>query len=138
LLKQYTNDPVDIFIPPHNELSSGAAEALASTDFSIVSSRGDQVLDYDTASFNFLSDTFVPANSVIDDCNSRFELGDSFCVIMLHPQDFADGDAELDESRYAEYGKILAWITEQNLPVVSMSQAARKQTGVDLVSVAVE
>jgi hypothetical protein len=132
ILTNYSNDPMDVFIPPHNQLSDGARAALSASGFSIISSEGERYFDYDTATFDFLNDTFVPAATVIRDCEERFARGDNLCVIMLHPQDFVRPDLSLDTERYAEYRKILEWLTAANLPVITMNEAARQNRDLSL------
>ena len=109
-------EPVYTFIPPHNMYSDGTMAALAEAEIPLVSSEGEAYFDYDATTFDFADDELVRSRSVIRACEEKFEDGE-VCVIMLHPQDFADGQ-ELNPTKYEEYLDLLEWIEEENISSV--------------------
>jgi hypothetical protein len=131
ILQKYSDEPIDIFIPPHNQLSGEAIEALAETNFTIISSAGAHFLDYDTATYDFIENTIVPAKAVIADCEEGFSRGDLLCVITLHPQDFAKDINSVDPVLYAEYLKILEWLVKKEIPVITLREALARQSELD-------
>ena len=128
MLQKYSNEPIDIFIPPHNQLSEGSIKALAEKNFTIISSDGTNFLDSSTATYDFIKNTIIPADTVISDCKEGFSRGDLLCVINLHPQDFAKDANSADPVLYAEYLKILDWLVEEDISVLTMRRALSNQS----------
>lgn len=128
ILKKYTDEPINVFIPPHNQLSDGSVAALASTGFTVISSGDGGFLDYDTSTYDFIENRLVPAETVITDCIERFSQGDLLCIIILHPQDFAKDIGSADPILYAEYQKILAWLTKNDMPVITLREALSRKS----------
>jgi predicted deacetylase len=113
------------FIPPHNQLSHASARVLEEYRIPLISSEGDGHFDYHAATWDFDRNSFVRARSVIADCEARFAQGHTLCVIMLHPQDFANADLALDPARYREYLTILEYIAETNISVMRFDTYVR-------------
>ena len=114
------------FIPPNNQLSEGAKNAVQSEILPIISGEGDNYFDYDAATWNFVTNSFVNSDKVISDCESTFKEGKNLCVIMLHPQDFSNPDSSTDESRYNEYIKILNYFESNNIPAITFKEIASR------------
>lgn len=106
VIDRLAREKVVTFVLPLNELSPGAHSALSEEDIAIVSSAGDGRFDFDTTTFDFISDTHVSAGEVASTCARTFAAGDDICVIMVHPQDFAT-DGTLDMRKYQTYRDLL-------------------------------
>ncbi len=105
VLEKLTEDPIVTFIPPLNIVSDDARKALAAAGIKIVSSEGSALFDYDATTFNFMTDTLNSPETVLRDC-ALHVANTTFCVIMVHPLDFATNN-ELDPAKYAAYLDIL-------------------------------
>jgi hypothetical protein len=116
------------FIPPQNLISEEAARAAHDAGLPIISSEGNRYFDYKATSWNFSTQSFFPFATIKTQCTKAFNESD-LCVIMLHPQDFVHDDGSLDEIRYLEYRKLLSYLSESTISVV---------TFVDLLDRAVE
>lgn len=114
------------FIPPHNQLSTGAIKALNSEIIPIISSEGKGYFDYDASTWDFRTNTFVYADKVIKDCEDSFSKGDNLCVVMLHPQDFSKDNINTDEELYKEYIKILDYIQSNNITSITFKEIANR------------
>jgi peptidoglycan/xylan/chitin deacetylase (PgdA/CDA1 family) len=128
-ISKYTKQPLKVFIPPDNQVSEGALTALQEEGLTIITSEGEEYFDYDAATYDFLNKTFIPASTVIQDCEAVFDRGDSLCVIMLHPQDFVDKGGSINTDRYAEYTKILDYLQSEKIPVLTFDEAAKRNMG---------
>ncbi len=101
VLRGITQDAIVTWIPPFNVHSQGTVEALHELGFQYLSSEGKGQFDYDTSTFSFDTDSLVVPEKIVEACKVGFETS-SYCIIMLHPQDFADGLAHSEE-KYQEY-----------------------------------
>jgi peptidoglycan/xylan/chitin deacetylase (PgdA/CDA1 family) len=101
-LEALFDDKVTTFIPPNNESSEGTVEALQSEGFSVYSSDGESVYDYTIPTFDFNTKAIVPIDNVISACEKRFAEG-KFCIIMLHPQEYSNGDGALNRHIYENH-----------------------------------
>lgn len=128
ILAKYSKQKINVFIPPHNQLSVESKEVLAQEGFPLVSSEGVAYFDYHTSTYKFDTNEFINADTVIGDCETRFTDGRDLCVIMLHPQDFATANQLVDEDLYSEYTKILHWLTEKKYSVITMNEVAARKT----------
>lgn len=127
ILAKYSKQTINVFIPPHNQLSTESKRVLAEEGLPIVSSEGDAYFDYHTSTYRFDTNTFIKADTVISDCETRFSEGKDLCVIMLHPQDFDGANRLVDEDLYKEYTQILHWLTEKEYSVVTMNEVLRRK-----------
>jgi hypothetical protein len=116
------------FIPPNNQLSEGSVGAIRSEILPIISSEGEDYFDYDAATWDFKSDTFVNADVAINDCEESFKKGDDLCVIMLHPQDFSNEDLSIDGDRYNEFIKILDYMQSNNIPAITFKEMSNRNS----------
>lgn len=96
-----TDEPVTTWIPPLNVQSTGTAAVLTELGFTHISTEGEGVFDYDASTFSYDTNELIATATVLDDCRVTFETS-NHCIIMLHPQDFAD-DMALDSEKYQKY-----------------------------------
>lgn len=106
-LRGLTDQSVVTFIPPENKVSTSTLSVLPEFGITYVSSEGKKPYDYHTATWDFMTDSYVPAERVISDCVSRYLNDEPLCVIMLHPQDYANADASLNTERFRDYIRLL-------------------------------
>lgn len=116
ILERLARERMTTFIPPNNEASKGALEAIEELNIPIVSSEGETRFDYGAATFDYDVDSIVSVERVLADCDERF-LASDVCVIMLHPQDFLS-DGAIDEKKYAIYPQLLDELQKRNIPIV--------------------
>jgi hypothetical protein len=101
ILKKITTDSIVTWIPPLNVQSEGTIEALDQLGFTHLSSEGKGALDYDAATFSYETDSLLSPEIVTSSCLRAFEKS-THCIVMLHPQDFADGLVH-NEEKYKRY-----------------------------------
>ncbi len=101
ILRTVTVDPIVTWIPPLNVHSKGTIAALQELGFKYLSTEGVGVFDYDAATFRYDKKALVSPDKVVETCLTTFEKS-SYCIIMLHPQDFADG-LEHSQEKYERY-----------------------------------
>jgi parallel beta-helix repeat protein len=105
------------FIPPENSYSANTTAALKSLGFSIISAGHNefandgklQRVGYTTSTSQSGTDgnrRLVPPQAILDDCEKTSNAA-KVCVIMIHPQDFANGDGSMDEAKYASFIQLL-------------------------------
>jgi peptidoglycan/xylan/chitin deacetylase (PgdA/CDA1 family) len=101
VLKVLTDEPVVTWIPPLNVYSTGTAAALKELGITHISAEGESGLDYDATTFDYGVNSLVLPHDVVAKCGETFKTKTT-CVIMIHPQDFADG-LDHDEKKYQVY-----------------------------------
>lgn len=101
ILKTVSTEPVVTWIPPLNVHSEGTIEALDQLGFTHLSSEGKGALDYDSATFSYDTDSLLSPEKVVNSCKEAFEKS-THCIVMLHPQDFADGLIH-NQEKYKRY-----------------------------------
>lgn len=107
-------------IPPQNHISDAARSAAYDHGINIVSVYDGGYFDADTSQWDY-SQSFVPANTIIDDCIATFTNGDDLCVIMLHPQDLVDEAGQVVPARAFEYEKLLAYLAASEWHVTTFN-----------------
>lgn len=110
--------PIVTFIPPQNTISPAATAVLREFDISVLSKTGIGPYDYDAYTWDYSTNELVSARIVMEQCDTTFAHGDTLCVIMLHPQDFASPDGSLDVRRYREYQTLLALLAYSDVTIV--------------------
>lgn len=123
VIERLANTEVATFVPPQNEFSVGAARALEAENITRVSAYGKHLFDFDTESFDYLTDTFRTAKHMLNTCDATFSRGDTVCTIMLHPQDYAH-EGTLDTAKYAEYTALLEQLSQGDYTVARFSDIA--------------
>jgi predicted deacetylase len=116
-----SHNKITTFIPPHNVLSQEVVPVLNDFGMTIISSEGDGQYDYDATSWNYQTNEYVSAETILNNCETSFSTGDNVCVIMLHPQNFANEDTSLNEPRYQDYLFLLDELDKRNITVVRFS-----------------
>lgn len=112
ILRSVSTEPVVTWIPPLNVHSKGTIAALQDLGFKYLSAEGDSVFDYDAATFSYGTTALVPPEKVVEVCLATF-IQSPYCIIMIHPQDFADG-LEHNQEKYEHYflGLLKALVAE--------------------------
>jgi hypothetical protein len=110
---------ITTFIPPQNKISEPAKNVLSEYGLYNLSSEGNGVFDYHTATWNFTTGDYVYAKQVVADCEARFAAGNRLCVIMLHPQDYALSDASLNTELYRDFGWLLSELQRADMQAVT-------------------
>lgn len=113
LYQDYNMCPVT-FIPPNNQISYNAYNALYSMGFKIVATEGNiryegNILDvgHNVATTAGTGGTLNSPKDVTSMCEKDFQK-QNLSVIMIHPQDYVTNDKRtIDESKYATYLEIL-------------------------------
>ncbi len=113
------------FIPPENAYSESTTSALKSLDFEVLSA-GFNELEFDgkmqkigftTSTAQTQSDhqaRLILSSEVASACNETSNPL-KVCVIMIHPQDYANEDGTIDEAKYAYFTELLDRLeTEKN------------------------
>jgi hypothetical protein len=103
-----------IFIPPNNIYSDATEKALYDEGFTIISSEGTEKFDYTTSSFDFVHNKVIPTDTIVSTCKKDVETK-GVCIIMLHPQEYADKNTNLDPEKYKEYKKLLTELKNLNI-----------------------
>ena len=89
------------WVPPQNVQSTGTAKAALALGFTRLSTEGAGKWDYDASSYAYDTEVVVPAEQVVAECDAQIA-EDGKCIIMMHPQVYADG-LEHNQTRYEEY-----------------------------------
>lgn len=103
------------FIPPYNVISEEGKRALHDEGFLVNSSEGKEFFDYTASPYNFVTNQVIPVTDVIQKCNTAFEKG-NHCIIMLHPQEYADAQGYLDKQKYTDnYMELLQKLSDEGV-----------------------
>ncbi|MES2966605.1 MAG: DUF2334 domain-containing protein [Patescibacteria group bacterium] len=101
IVASFSSNPISTWIPPLNIHSTGTIAALAELGFTHISAEGQGQFDYDATTFIYGANTLVSPESVVQTCRKTFETS-NYCIVMLHPQEFANG-LNHDEAKYNQY-----------------------------------
>lgn len=118
-LATFTTTPIVSFIPPENRLSTSSRLVLPEFGLRYLSSEGTGPYDYHAASWDFMTQHYLPARTTITDCVRRYQAGETLCVIMLHPQDYAQADGSIDPDLLNDYRQLLDWLQSFAVGVVT-------------------
>ncbi len=102
ILEPLSGKPIISFIPPFNIVSAEAVRAAKDEWIEVTSSIWTGVYDYHSTTYNFDKKRIVPVTEVLKSCENAF-IKNGLCVIMMHPQDYANSDKTLDEDAYRDY-----------------------------------
>lgn len=102
VLASLTDKEIYTFIPPNNNYSEGTLLALQEEGFRVNSAGDGHVFDYSVPTYNSSTQEIVPVREIMFACDRKFSEGD-FCVIMLHPSEYANADGTLNEEIYQEH-----------------------------------
>lgn len=89
------------WIPPQNVQSEGTAVAAFALGFTRLSTEGTAQWDYDATSYAYDTNEVLPPAQVVAECEQKV-IEDGTCIIMMHPQIYAD-DLNHNQSRYEAY-----------------------------------
>ena len=107
------------FVPPYNVYSKGTTFALRRLGFKVISAAKDE-LKFDGGLFylgenaeTFSSDeqVLVSVNTIINRCKQSLELR-NICVITVHPQDYLDGEGNIDPTKYKSFDSMINKLKE--------------------------
>ncbi len=90
------------FIPPFNITSAEAKRAISDAWIHILSTIGTWSYDYHSTTYNFDKKRIIPATEILSSCENLFSRN-GVCVIMMHPQDYANTDETMDVEFYNKY-----------------------------------
>ncbi|HET8575133.1 MAG TPA: DUF2334 domain-containing protein [Candidatus Paceibacterota bacterium] len=116
-----TKQNLTTFIPPNNVISDPAREAVTQAGFDVISAQGTGKYDYDASSWNYTTNTFSDAQDVINECETTFQTK-NFCVIMIHPQNYADAQGNLNQTEYQSYLQLLDAIKQAGYTVTTFQK----------------
>ena len=120
-IKQVIDKDINVFIPPNNQISKEAIIAAKKEGLNIVSGRGEDKFDYHSKTWSFEKNELISPEETIAVCEKVFSSGGDLCIIMIHPQDYIDVNHKLDEGKYVEYIKLLDYISEKNISVLTFN-----------------
>lgn len=124
--------PMTTFIPPYNVISDEGKRAVFDEGFLVNSSEGKDHFDYDATPYDFINSKEVPISNVVDKCDKRFEKG-RHCVIMLHPQEYAGADGNVDMSKYpGNYVALLRMLADKNVTFVTFESIMQSKNRANL------
>jgi hypothetical protein len=119
MLKKISKKDITTFIPPQNEISSDSLKAINDDGIKIISSEGDGKYDYTNSTFNWETNQPYDVEQVIEGCKNSLERK-NVCIIMTHPQDFADG-MKMDEEKYKKFIDLLDELKKIDADFVTFS-----------------
>jgi len=120
-----TGEMPQTFIPPTNFKNNQTLDVLKEANFSIVSSQGTSPYDYATMNFDFETNTSIPNEKMLLQCEEAFQKKIP-CVIMMHPQEFATND-KFDEAKYSKFTELIDSLQERNVSFVRFKDIAGRQ-----------
>jgi hypothetical protein len=119
-LSQVSSQKVNFFVPPENTYSPGTSLAIKAKQMHI-SAEGGAYYDYNATTYDFSHNKLHDKEHVVTECESRL-VTDNICILMLHPQDFADEAGHKDIEKYSTYLGILDYLAQKNYRVVTFSE----------------
>lgn len=127
-LRSIPAGPVVTFIPPENRISEAASAVLGEYGIRYLSKEGNGPYDYTASTWNYDSDHYVPAKLVLKTCADHFAAGGTLCVIMLHPQDYANPDGTLNDARYKDYLVLIDTLETSSYTVTTFRDLSPEET----------
>lgn len=119
-LSQINSQKVNFFVPPENTYSPGTSLAIKAKQMHI-SAEGGGYYDYNATTYDFTHNKLHDQAHVITECEARI-VTDNICILMLHPQDFADDAGQKDIQKYATYLGLLEYLQRKEYRVVTFSE----------------
>lgn len=126
LLRQLLPEGQDVttFIPPENMISDAGKEALHEAGFRILSAEGSAPMDYSASTYDFYEKKLVSLDTVLGKCSEDLDR-EGVCVIMLHPQDYANEEGFLDPDKYQKYLELLDGLQAKDVQFVTFSELSK-------------
>jgi predicted deacetylase len=100
-LKKVGVVPSATFIPPTNLISDQATIAVHDSGFRIISANNADSYGFDVDLRHDIESNATTTTRA--SCMERWELQDSLCVVMMHPQDLSTTGGSLDPEKFARY-----------------------------------
>jgi hypothetical protein len=119
-LSQITTSKINFFVPPENSYSPGVSLAIKAKQMR-VSAEGRGYYDYSATTYDFTHNKLHDLEHVIAKCDARIAI-DNICIVMLHPQDFADDAGQKDNQKYTTYLGLLEYLKQKNYRIVTFSE----------------
>lgn len=115
-------DEIITFIPPNNTSSEGTLQSLKDEHFKILSTGDGRLFDYAISTYNSVTREIVSVDDILHTCDEKFSSGE-FCVIMLHPLEYAQSDGTLNEKVYQEhYIRLLYALKERDVNFITFRE----------------
>lgn len=103
------------FIPPYNTYNNNTTIALSKLNFSIISGERDEYgyinnvasFGFNTKTKNSTDNELIPVDTILNECNKSLQ-EKNICVVMIHPQDYADSNGNMNNTKYIEFVKMLS------------------------------
>lgn len=114
LMRSITTEPILSWVPPLNIQSTGTIEALSELGFTHSSAEGEGKFDMNASTYIYGSNVLVAPEKVVESCRKAFETS-SYCIIMIHPQDFANGLIHNQEKYQQYYLELLDALTKEGV-----------------------
>lgn len=124
-LEKISGEKITTFIPPLNNMSADAREAVAEAGIPVISSEGARTFDYTTTTYDYGVNRLNKPETVVANCNARVAKT-SMCIVMVHPQDFIT-DGVFDPVKYEAYAGMLDQLKAANYTFVRFKDVADKQ-----------
>lgn len=111
------------FAPPENQYNENTTKVLSKLGFRIISAdQGEYKYDNGIIFIGYTITTkhsnvndLVPASEIIDSCKKSLD-AKNICVILIHPQDYANKDLKsLNQTRYNEFNNMLDGLDKLNV-----------------------
>lgn len=119
------------FVPPYNEYDNNTTVVMSELGFGIISSGMD---DYgrvnNITSFGFNTETkdrdvgLAPIDIILSECNNSLQER-NICVVMIHVQDYVGKDGKMDNTKYAEFVKLLEGLKSLNAKSTTFKDLVR-------------
>jgi hypothetical protein len=102
------------FVTPFNDYSLESTEAFSKLGFRILSAKEREfrtngyltLIGYDTQTKVYGQPDLVNISTVVYLCNLSLNSKNT-CVIMMHPQDYADENGRMDQKKYKEFIELI-------------------------------
>jgi len=121
IIKTFGIKPIT-FIPPHDAYNENITRALSKLGFIIFSAKQGEYkfdgnmfyLGYTVSTKDFDKEELNNVDEVVNKCKINLQLT-NVCVIMIHPQDYANSDLiTLNTTRYSSFIKLLDELNSLN------------------------
>lgn len=112
------------FIPPYGEFSRGTLSATERADIAVLSGIRDRYFDSSISAYSYENISPTPISRIEKVCKEHFSAGKP-CIILLHPQDYADENHSLDKEKYDRYLELLSMIGSMNAETTNFKNLVR-------------
>ena len=99
VFESISDSPITSFIPPYNIVSAEARRAISDAWIRVISAIGTWAYDYHSVTYNFDHKRVISAVEILNNCEDSFRHNEA-CVVMMHPQDYANPDNTINDLTY--------------------------------------